>query len=389
MYMIMKTVRSSNIWQSKESKVNKKGFFKKYTDVIVCFLVSRLCFALILILCKRTVPELTRFFDGELYYEISVNGYNKNHLTAFFPLIPLIYRYLTGYGLLVVNQICLFISMVILKKIISEEYKCPSASAVILVFAFSPVSYFSLVAYTESVFFVLTLSAFYLFMKNKYPLLMGILLGLSVFTRNTGSIVFFALFIGMVIRWIKKQTKFWDIVIAYVPATLISLIFPVYLQVKFGNWKVFVDCQYENWLKVHSNFFKTYYSSFKMIFTNEYNYDIYTLTLFRINEIITILITLFLLFLCVKEIKKLKKFDPVSVVSVLVILMSIVICSSTIMDPAESAPTRSFYRYYLGMFPAFTLLYSLHPKLIDALVVISAFSGLVLSAIYFKASFFY
>ena len=367
----------------------KQGIIKKYSDVIAFFLVSRVCFAVVLFISGKTIPELVYMFDSELYRQIAVNGYNKDFLTAFFPMIPLIMRCVTGYGLVVVNQICLFISMVLLKKLLEDEAKSPSAKYILLIFSFSPVAYFSLVGYTESIFFVLTLGAFYLFVKNKLPWFMGILLGLSVFTRNTGSIVFFALFIGMVIRWIRKETKFTDIILAYVPATLISVLYPIYLQVKFGNWKIFVDCQYENWLKIHSNFFKTYFISFKMIFTNEYDYDVYTLTLFRINEIITILMTAFLIYLCVKEFKKLKKLDVVSFVSVLVTLMSVVIFATTIMDPEYNSPTRSFYRYYCGMFPAFTLLHDLNPKLINALVIISAFSGFVMSAIFFRGTFFY
>ena len=367
----------------------KQGLIKKYADVIALFLASRACFAVILLISGKTVPELVYLFDSELYRQIAENGYYKDFLTAFFPMIPLIMRFLTGYGLVVINQICLFITMVLLKKLLEEDAKSPSAKYILLIFSFSPVAYFSLTGYTESIFFVLTLGAFYLFVKNKLPLLMGILLGLSVFTRNTGSIVFFALFIGMVIRWIRKETKFTDIIIAYVPATLISLIYPVYLQVRFGNWKIFVDCQYDNWLKIHSNFFKTYLISFKMIFTNAYDYDVYTLTLFRINEIITILMTIFLICLCVKEFKKLKKLDAVSVVSVLVMLLSVVIFATTIMDPVYNSPTRSFYRYYCGMFPAFTLLGDLNPKIINALVIISAFAGLVMSAIFFRGTFFY
>ena len=359
----------------------KQGVIKKYADVIALFLVSRICFAVILLVSGKTVPELVYLFDSELYRQIAENGYYKDFLTAFFPMIPLIMRFLTGYGLIVINQICLFISMVLLKKLLEEDAKSPSAKYILLIFAFSPVAYFSLTGYT--------VGAFYLFVKNKLPWLMGILLGLSVFTRNTGSIVFFALFVGMVIRWIRKETKFTDIILAYVPATLISVIYPVYLQVKFGNWKIFVDCQYENWLKIHSNFFKTCFISFKMIFTNAYDYDIYTLVLFRINEVITILMTAFLIYLCVKEFKKLKKLDVISVVSVLVTLLSVVIFATTIMDPEYNAPTRSFYRYYCGMFPAFTLLYDLNPKVINALVIISAFAGCVMAAVFFRGTFFY
>lgn len=370
------------------ASVKKDNFFKKYSDVILLFLISRIGFLLIFLLAGNPFSLLTDFFDSHLYTQIANEGYSQQYLTAFFPMIPLIIRFFTGYGLLVINQVCFFFSMVLIKKVM-EEYKSENSQTVLFIFSFSPVAYFSLICYTESIFFFLTLFAFYLFMKNKYPWLMGIIIGLSVFTRNTGSIVFFAIFAGMVIRWFRKENKFLDIILAYVPATLISVLYPIYLQIHFGNWKIFVDCQFSNWLKVRSNVINTYLTSFKMIFTDTYEFDIYTLTLFRINELLTLFISLFFIFLCIKEFKKLKKPDAVSVVSVLILLMSIVIFSSTIHDPNTSAPTRSFYRYYMGMFPAFTMLYDLNPKFITVLAIVSALSSFVISVVFFKASYFY
>ena len=369
--------------------MERKKLLRNYVDVIAVFLASRVCFIVIIFLAGKSISELPEVFDGGLYNMIAENGYNQVHLTNFFPMIPLIIRYLGGYALIAINQICLFISMVLLKKLLENEHKTSSAGLILLIFAFSPVSYFSFVEYTESIFFVLSFSAFYLFVKNKLPWLMGILLGLSVFTRNTGSIVFFALFIGMVIRWIRKETGFLNIIAAYVPATIISILYPVYLQFTFGSWKVFLDVQFDNWYRERSNLFKTYCTSFKMLFTDAYEFDIYSLTLFRINEVMTILITAFLLCLCVKEIRKLKNISLPSIVSVLVIVFSIVLISSTINPPEVAAPTRSFYRYYLGMFPAFTLLYDLNPKIVNPLVIIFAFSGIVISYIFFKGIFFY
>ena len=368
--------------------MKKENIFKKYADVILLFLASRIGFLLLFLLAGNPFSLLTDFFDSNMYTQIATGGYSQEYLMAFFPMIPLIIRFCTGYGLLVINQICFFFSLVLIKKIM-EEYKSQNAQIVLFIFAFSPVAYFSLICYTESIFFFLTIFAFYLFMKNKYPWLMGILIGLSVFTRSTGSIVFFAVFAGMCIRWFRKETKFLDIILAYVPATLISLLFPVYLQVKFGNWKLFVDCQYSIWLKVRSNLINTYIEGFKMIFTGTYEFDIYTLTLFRINEIITILISFFFIFLCIKEFKKLKKLDAVSVVSALILIMSVIIFSSTIHDPKTGAPTTSFYRYYMGMFPAFTMLYDLKPKFMTVLAIISVFTNFLISIVFFKAVYFY
>ena len=369
--------------------MRKDNIFRKSADVILLFFASRVCFLLIIFLAGNSLDTIIHFFDGNIYNIIADNGYSEIYLTNFFPMIPLLIRFFSGFGLLLINQVCFFVSMVLLKKIMDDEYKSKNTLVVLFIFAFSPVSYFSLVCYTESVFFFLTLWAFYLFMKNKYPWLMGIFIGLSVFTRNTGSIVFFAIFAGMVVRWFKKENKFLDIIMAYVPATLISVLYPAYLQIRFGNWKLFVDVQFTNMIRMRSNLFNTYLTSFKMIFTDICKMDIYSVTLFRINEVITISISVFLICLCVKEFKKLKKADAVSIVSVLTVILLIFILSSTINYPESTAPTRSFYRYYLGMFPAYTLLHDLNPKFISVLAVISALTCCILSVIFFKASFFY
>ena len=372
-------------------ELGRKSIIKRYADVAAVFLASRICFLIIAFVQHATIINLIYLLDSKAYIHIANNGYNMIHLTAFFPMLPLLFRYLGEYGVLALNQVCLFLSMLALKDILNEEYNCKYTSHILIIFAFSPVSYISLTGYTESLFFFLTITAYYLFAKNKYPWLMGIMIGFSVCTRNTGSIIFFAVFIGMVIRWFKKKTKILDIIVAYVPATVLSLVYPVYLQLEFNNWKLFVDIQYDIWNRSSSNLFMTMFVSLKMIFTDEYagNFDIKSLTLFRVNEVLTILITVLFICLCIKEIKKFRNMTETSVVAVLIAAASVYIYTSAIGDPNVNAPTGSCFRYYLAMFPVFTLLYDLHPRLIDALVIVFVFASLAVSGIFYKNVFFY
>ena len=360
-----------------------------YSDVITLFLVSRIVFAVLILMSQTTLSEFKVVCDSEHYVRIAQDGYEDPLLTVFFPMIPMLIRFLSWYGLVAVNQVCLFVSMILLKRLLEDRYKSDVVNQILFIFAFSPISYFSFAAYTECVFFVLTLSSFYLFVKNKHPWLMGIFLGLSVATRNTGSIFFFALFIGMVIRWIKKENTIIHIIQAYVPATMISLIYPVFLQVRHGNWKMFVDYEYSNWFRIHSNFFKTTFISLKMIFTNEYEYDGASLTLFRINETLTLLLTASLIILSIRAIRKIKECDAVPIVTVLIPIMSIIIFTSSILDPNIHAPTRCFFRYYYALVPTYILLHDMKPKFMNVLMIVSIFLSCFMSILFFKGQFFY
>jgi hypothetical protein len=80
-------------------------------------------------------------------------------------------------------------------------------SLALAVVAVSPLALFTSIEYTESLFLFFTVFAFYLFIQDKYHFAMGILLGLSVLTRNTGSLLFFAIFIGMVVRAVRDRNN--------------------------------------------------------------------------------------------------------------------------------------------------------------------------------------
>lgn len=379
-----------NTVDSIKSDSKATRFLGEYKEVLILFAVSRLVFALMMLISGKTYLQILDTFDGELYKRIASEGYSEVYLTAFFPMIPLIIRSLTQFGLIAVNQISLIFSMVILQKIIKDRYKSPYTTLILTIFAFAPVSFFSLVNYTESIFFLITIAAYYLFICNHRPVLMGILIGLSVFTRNTGAVIFFAIFIGMCIRFIRKETKFSDILKAYISATIISLIYPVYLQIEFGNWKIFADCQYTDWYKIRSNIFKTIYIQLQMIFTETYPFHgIDRVILFRTNEIYTLLITALLIYISVMALRGLTKAKADDIVAAAILIGAILLFNTTIRGPELDAPTDSFFRYYLGLFPAFTLLNKANDKVLKIWFMIAIFMGCFTSFIFSRGVFFF
>ena len=335
-------------------------FLKKNKDVFIAFFASRLMFALLMLISKNSYPTILGLFDAEHYRTIAHYGYISEDIMAFFPMIPLLIRFTGDIGLVIINELAFLASLFILKDLLVKEYQFKDSLLILLLFALSPMGFFSMLEYTESLFFLFTLGAFALFKKKKHPWLMGILMGLSVMTRSAGALLFFAVFIGMCIDMFRKRTRFIDIVAAYVPATLLSLSFPVYLQIVFGKWNAFVETQYIYWIKIHSNIFYTTYWSLRYVFTNKFPYDgMDMLIFFKLNEFISLLLMCFIILLVVREIIimfKNKKAETDSIVLVIFNILCVLSFTSAIRDPMLESPTVSFFRYYLGMFSIFVLL---------------------------------
>lgn len=335
-----------------------KKFFTDNKDVFLLFALSRLLFAAVLLIAQKSYADVLLLFDAEHYRNVAAIGYREEYMTACFPMAPLVIRYLGHVGAVIVNHLAFFFSLVFLKQLILKMKVEVKACYVLALVAFSPLALFISLEYTEALFFFFTVTAFYLYVTRRNPLLIGVVLGLSVATRNTGSLLFFAIFVGMVMEMIRsKEYKKWikNIVLAYIPATAISLIYPIFLQIRFGNWKLFMDCQYGYWLRIKSDIFKTIWVSLQVVFTDTYKYggEMDAIVLFKINEAFSLLLMALLIFLIVREILIMKRAGKISIPSVVAVIYSvlfIIALCMTIRDPEYNAPTACYYRYYASLF---------------------------------------
>ncbi|MBR3082378.1 MAG: hypothetical protein IKH06_05930, partial [Clostridiales bacterium] len=64
--------------------MRKENIFKKYADVILLFLASRIGFLLLFLLAGNPFSLLTDFFDSNMYTQIATGGYSQEYLMAFF-----------------------------------------------------------------------------------------------------------------------------------------------------------------------------------------------------------------------------------------------------------------------------------------------------------------
>ena len=373
-------------------------FIKDNKDVLICYLGSKILFILVLLITQRPYAEVLGLFDAEHYRDIAQFGYYVDGVTVFFPVVPLLLRFTGSAGLIVINQIAYIASLYYLKRIVLKFATETRAVLVLALAAVSPLSLFTSIEYTEALFFFLTVTAFFLFTEDKLPVLTGLLLGLSVATRNTGSLLFFAVFAGMVMRAAgnRKDIKghISKILLCFVPATMISLIYPVFLQIRFGNWKVFMDAQYDYWIRMRSDIFRTVYISLKVIFTDIYTFDgtVDTIILFKINEILSTGCLALSVLLIAREILRMRRQGKINInvtCAVIYSVLFILAIGLTIRDPALDCPTASFYRYYASMFPLYLGLGRLNDKQVKISFAVTALITVLTSAVFVMGAYFY
>lgn len=346
-----------------------KRLFSKidYYNIILAFLLSRLFFLIIIKIANTDFETVCSLFDAEHYRHIAYTGYTEP-ITAFFPIVPILIRIFGDTGIIIINNTAFLISMFILYKLLDEKQVCP-----LYVYAFSPISFYSMIEYTEALFMFFTILSFYLFVKRRFGIIFGIVLGLCSATRNVGSMLFFAIFIGIMILWYKKEIKIVDIFKTYIPATIISCLYPLYLQINFGNWKLFLDVQYDYWIRIDTNIFNTFKEQLDII-TNDAHYSSSAGVLYRFNEQVTIAIGFVFIILLIITMKKQiitmknKCYDENFIVAMVYAVASILCFNTTIRDPYISAPTTSFFRYYMSLFPIY-LSIGILPKIFQLIIM--------------------
>jgi hypothetical protein len=141
-------------------------------------------------------------WDALHYLAITVDGYSS-HLPgltdgpirpAFFPLYPGIVRVLSGFaasqGLVlivayVVSLACFFGALMILHRLISIEVGMQFARPALMLLAFFPAAFFFGIPYTESLFLLIAVGAFYAARTGHWTVA-GVLLALASATRAPG-----------------------------------------------------------------------------------------------------------------------------------------------------------------------------------------------------------
>lgn len=342
--MMKKKYNNSKISKNAIKRETKKEVLKK---ILKMFLITRIVLVIFLVLSEiflsnydaSIYKHVFDLYDNEHYLNIANNGYMYMHEFAFFPLTPLLIRYLGKIGFLLLNQICVFFSGYIFYLLSKSIYENEDKYWVTLLYFISPISVFTCMFYSEALFVFLTLFAFYLYKTKKNYFSLGIALGLSVSNRSLGSMLFFTIFIFMFIDFIKKKEKFKNILITYIPATIISCLYPIYLYIRTGNFLYFMTVQYEYWLRVSTNIFTILVDVFKLTFKKP--------VFILVVDYFIVFGLIFYIFYYILKHRKDKKYYEIF----LYIIFSIVVICSTIRN--NDFAIASFYRYLFGCFPIY------------------------------------
>ena len=193
-------------------------------------------------------------WDGQWFIRIASDGYRLVHSEAFFPLYPLIVRYVqyaTGNYILagtMVSWAAIALTLWLLYRMVAARFDPTIAAWTVAFLSFFPTSFYLTSVYSESLFLLFSVAAFY-FAERKHWALAGLAGMLSVLTRNTGLFLVVPLALLMVEQERAKGVRAWARAILR-PRTLWLLLLPLgmgiymgYLQWKFGQPLLFADAQ--------------------------------------------------------------------------------------------------------------------------------------------------
>lgn len=204
-------------------------------------------------------------FDGVHYLRIAQNGYNAQYSQAFFPLYPLLIRFLNvlpknttldtrifvdpSYFFvgLFLSNIFFILALILFYKLIVLDFDQKVAwRSLVLLIAFPTSFYFGSI-YTESLFLFLVVGALYFIRKNNY-LLAGVF---SIFASATR--VFGLLLIPVMLIEIYQKVKigkvkinsgeFTKAVVGILLAPFGSLLYMMFLNLNFDNPLYFLTSQ--------------------------------------------------------------------------------------------------------------------------------------------------
>ena len=140
-------------------------------------------------------------WDAVHYLDIATQGYQGTDM-AFFPLFPLAIRILGALignhlvAALLITNASFFFGLLFLYKLLEHEYDRPVARRAIFYVSIFPSAFFFSAAYTESVFFMLTVASFY-YMRSHRWWMAGIIGFFAALSRVEGVL----LVVPFVIEW--------------------------------------------------------------------------------------------------------------------------------------------------------------------------------------------
>ncbi len=181
--------------------------------------------------------------DAIWFLRIATHGYARGDSSAaFFPLYPLATRavsfFVGGHPLLaatLVSNAAFLGALVVLFALTKMELSESHARKVVLYMAIFPTSFFFLAPYSESLFLVLAVSAFWFARRDRWALAALVAL-LAATTRSIGIVLAPALFVEAVHQWREHGVALWPRIGAAVAVVAGPLGYFLYWQGRFHDF---------------------------------------------------------------------------------------------------------------------------------------------------------
>ncbi len=153
-------------------------------------------------------------WDALWYHHIAASGYTHGAPdAAFFPLYPYLMRVgasITGgaYALsgLVISTVALAIALLLLHRLVREDFDRGVADRTIFYIAIAPMAFFFLAPYTEALFLALSVGCF-LAMRRREWLMAGGLAALASLCRSTGILLLAPLMVAVARDMVHRRRE--------------------------------------------------------------------------------------------------------------------------------------------------------------------------------------
>jgi hypothetical protein len=192
-------------------------------------------------------------WDGYWYLSIAHLGYAGRPLAAaFFPLYPLLVRWLGGTvtGAVLISLACFSVAIAVLYRLAAEEFSPRVAWFTVLAISFFPTSFYFNSVYPEALVLLLSVSSLYLARQGRYGWA-ALVAGLASAASVDGLLLGLPLALYL---W-RARARWWSwLSLAFVPMGL--LVYMVKLARTFGNPLTFEAVQ-KNWGRAFAPFVVT------------------------------------------------------------------------------------------------------------------------------------
>lgn len=315
-------------------------------------------------------------FDGAHYISIAQEGYLYGLTQAFFPVYPLLIKWLTFIihnqllaGLLI-SHFCFVGFLYYFIKLGRLDYPDKTVFWAVLLLILFPTSWFFFSVYTESLFLLLTALSLYLARTRRFPAA-AIIAGLASGTRLVG------IFLLPAILWeyyqANKKPKIHTLALLSLAGLSGFLLYLNFLQQKFHNFLIFVSSQpgFGAGRQVDTivMLYQVIFRYLKMFFGVSLSNEIFPVLVFEF--FIAMIFLGIIIYACLKKIR----------------LSYLIFFIPTFLLPTFTGTFSSMPRYVLTGFPLFYLIGRIKSKPLKIIILLISFALLNWGFVRFSRGF--